>query len=128
MKTRMRISPFHVSMTILKTQIEKRENSKERCSHYLTKRTVCVILCAWQILKCAEILGAKSNWKQCNRHRKCVQTLMLINEWNFGVHGSMQDEMLPWITMDNGQYYLWKLVIYCVALVVYIYFYFMYYW
>ena len=45
MKTRMRISPFHVSMTILKTQIEKRENSKERCSHYLTKRTVCVILC-----------------------------------------------------------------------------------
>ena len=39
MKTRIRIVPFHVNMTILKTQIEKWENSKERCLLYLTKRT-----------------------------------------------------------------------------------------
>ena len=51
-----------------------------------------------------------------------------MNEIVVSIHKSMQNEMLRWITMDNGHYYLWKLVIYCVALVVYIYFYFMYYW
>ena len=122
--------PFHVKMTILKTQIEKmRKYYRKTFTDYLTKRTVCVILSALaESLKCAEIMGARSEGTTMQPPSQTCTKHIDFNEWNFGVHKSMQDETLPWITMDNGQYYLWKLVIYCVALLVYIYFYFMYYW
>ena len=80
MKTRMRISPFHVKMTLLKTQIEKRENIKERRSHYLTNRTVRFFCPHWRSLEYAEIMGARSERKQCSSHRKYAQNTD-VDQW-----------------------------------------------